>query len=49
MEETKETLSSVGGKAKKALHHEGQKSLPSDSEKYEETSNENEEDSLETI
>ena len=42
MEETKEPPSSVDGEAKKILHHEDRKSLLSDSEKYEETSHENE-------
>ena len=49
MEETKELPSSVGGKTKKELHYEDRKSLPSDLEKYEETSHENEKYSLETI
>ena len=49
MEETKEPPSSVGGETKEALHQHDQKSLPRDSKKDEETSHENEEDSLETI
>ena len=40
MEETKEPPSYVGGETKKELHYEDQKSLPSDSEKYEEKSHE---------
>ena len=43
MEETKELPISVGGEAEKALHQEDRMSLPSDSEKYEETSHEYEE------
>ena len=39
----------MGGEAEKILHQEDQKSLPSDSEKYEETSCEDEKQSLETI
>ena len=42
MEETKDPPSSVGGETKKELHYEDQKSLPSDFEKDEETSHENE-------
>ena len=49
MEETKEPPSSMGGETEKTLHYEDRKSLPSDFEKYEETSHENEKDSLETI
>ena len=48
-EETKEIQISVGGEVQKVLHQEDQKSLPSDFEKYEETSHENEKESLETI
>ena len=40
MEDTKEPPSSVGGETKKELHYEDRKSLPSDSEKDEETSHE---------
>ena len=40
MEETKEPPSSVGGEIEKELHYEDRKSLPSDSEKDEETSHE---------
>ena len=49
MEETKETPSSVGGEEEKTLHQEDWKSLQSDYEKNEETSHDDEEDSLETI
>ena len=49
MEETKDPPSSVGGETEKEFHYEDQKSLPSDFEKYEETSHENEKESLETI
>ena len=49
MEETKEPPSSMGGETEKALHYEDWKSLPSDFEKDEETSQENEKESLETI
>ena len=42
MEETKDPPSSEGGETEKALHCEGQKSLPSEFEKYEEASHENE-------
>ena len=49
MEETKELPIFVGGEAEKALHQEDRKSLPSEFEKYEETSDENEEYYLETI
>ena len=42
MEETKEPPSYVGGEVEKVLHQEDWKSLPSDFEKYEETSHENE-------
>ena len=44
MEETKDPPSFVGGKVEKVVHQEDQKSLPSDFEKYEETSHENEEE-----
>ena len=43
MEETKESPSFVGGEVEKVLHQEDRQSLPSDFEKYEETSHENEE------
>ena len=36
----------MGGDVEKVLHQEDRKSLPSDFEKYEETSHENEKDSL---
>ena len=49
IEETKEPPSYVGGEAEKALHQEDRNSLPSDFDKYEETSHDNEEESLETI
>ena len=49
MEETKEPPSSVGGEWEKELHYEDRKSLPSDFEKYEETSHENEKLSLKII
>ena len=43
MEETKESPSSLGGEVEKVLHQEDRNSLPSEFEKYEETSHENEE------
>ena len=49
MEETDEPPISVGGEAEEALHQEDRKSLPSNFEKNEETSHENEEKSLGTI
>ena len=49
MEETKESPSSVGGEVEKQLHQEDRKSLPSDYEKDEEKSPENEEEYHETI
>ena len=49
MEETKEPPISMGGETEKELHYEDQKSLPSDFEKYEETSHDNEKYYLETI
>ena len=49
MEEFEELPSSMGGEAEKELHQEDRKSLPNEFEKYEETSHENEEESLETI
>ena len=49
IEETKEPSTSMGGEAKKPLNQEDQQSLPSDFEKDEETSHENEEEYLETI
>ena len=42
IEETKEPPSFVGNEAEKTLHQEDRKSLPSDFEKDEETSHENE-------
>ena len=39
----------MGGETEKALHYEDRKSLPSDFEKDEETSHENEKESLKTI
>ena len=47
-EETKELPISVGGEAEKELHQEDRKSLPNEFEKYEETSHDNEKESLET-
>ena len=41
MEENKEPPSSVGGEVEKVLDQEDWNSLPSDFEKYEETSHEN--------
>ena len=49
IEETKKSPSSGGDEVEKALHQEDRKSLPSDFEKDEETSHENEEEYLETI
>ena len=49
MEETKDPPSSVGGETEKELHYEDRTSLPSDSEKDEETSHEYEEFSIENI
>ena len=43
MEETKETPSSVGSEVEKVLHQEDRKPLPSEFEKDEEKSHENEE------
>ena len=48
-EETKELQISVGGEEEKSLHQEDRKSLPSEFEKAEETSHENEQEYLETI
>ena len=48
MEETKELASCVDGEVEKVLHQEDRKSLPSEFEKYEETTHENEECYLET-
>ena len=42
MEETKESPSSMGDEVEKVLHQEDRKSFPSDSEKVEETSDEDE-------
>ena len=42
MEETKETPIYVGGEVEKVSHQEDRKSLPSDFEKYEEKSHDNE-------
>ena len=47
MDETKESASTVGGKIEKVSHQEDRKSLPSEFEKYEETSHDNEEYYLE--
>ena len=44
MEETKELPIFVGGEIGKVLHQEDWKSLPSEFEKYEETSHDNEKD-----
>ena len=49
MEETKEPPSSVGGETEKELHYEDRRSLPTDFEKDEETSHDNEKESLEII
>ena len=49
MEETKEPPCFVGGKAEKNITSRGSKVTPSDFEKDEETSHENEEEYLETI
>ena len=48
-EETKELQISVGGEEEKVVHEEDRNSLPSDFEKYEETSHEYEEVSIENI
>ena len=48
-EETKELQVSVGGEEEKELNQEDQNSLPNDFEKYEETSDEKEEEYLQTI
>ena len=42
VEETEEWPSSMGGEVEEALHQEDRNSLPSDFEKYAETSNEDE-------
>ena len=49
IEETKEPPSFVGDEAKQTLHQEDRKSLPSDFEKHEEKSHDNEEEYLENI
>ena len=49
MEETKEPRSSVCGETEKELHYEDRKSLPSDSEKYEEASHDYKEVYIENI
>ena len=46
-EDTKELQISLGGEEEKVVHEEDQNSLPSDSEKYEETSHKYEEVSIE--
>ena len=46
VEETKESPSSMGGEVENVLYEEDRKSLPSDFEKDEETSHENEEEYL---